>query len=204
MRKLVVKEWMTLDGVIDAESMDQWWAPYDSPERQAQIRERFQRSDTYLLGRVTYEMLYAGWSQLPDEAMGGVAGMMNHMRKYVVSSALARADWQNSSILRGDVVEEVIRLKQQPGQDIFIDGSATLVHALMATDLIDEYRFLVQPMLMGTGKRFFTDAVLSTRLQLVESKPLPLGVVALTYRPDRTGHDERREQVTGQGARAEL
>jgi dihydrofolate reductase len=185
MRKLVVKEWMTLDGVIDAGTMDQWWAPYDSPERQAQIIERFQRSDAYLLGRVTYELLFAGWSQLPDEAMGGIAGMMNHMRKYVVSSTLTRTDWQNSSIIGGDVVKAITRLKQQPGKDILIDGSATLIHSLMATDLIDEYRFLVQPMVMGSGKRFSTDEMPATRLKLVESHPLSLGVLALTYQPDR-------------------
>jgi dihydrofolate reductase len=185
MRKLVVKEWMTLDGVIDADTMDQWWAPYDSPERQAHIKEGYERSDTYLLGRVTYELLAPGWSDLPDEAMGGIAGLLNCMRKYVVSSTLARVDWQNSTIIRGDVVQETTRLKQQPGKDILIDGSPTLVHSLMATDLIDEYRFLVQPMMMGTGKRLFTDEVPTTRLKLIDTTPLSLGVVALTYQPDR-------------------
>jgi dihydrofolate reductase len=98
---------------------------------------------------------------------------------------LARADWQNSSIISGDVVEAITRLKQQPGKDILIDNSATLVRSLMATDLIDEYRLLVQPMMMGGGKRLFTEDLPSTRLQLVDAKPLSLGVVALTYQPDR-------------------
>jgi dihydrofolate reductase len=184
MRKLVVKEWMTLDGVIDAESMDQWWAPYDSPERRAHIKGSLERSDAYLLGRVTYEMLAPYWSALPDEAEGGVAGLLNHLQKYVVSSSLARVDWQPSSIIRGDVVEAITQLKQQPGKDILIDGSATLVRSLMATDLIDEYRLLVQPMMMGTGKRLFTDEMPSARLQLVDAKTLSLGVMALTYQPD--------------------
>jgi dihydrofolate reductase len=185
MRKLVVKEWMTLDGVIDAESMRQWFIPYDSPERRAHIKEGLERSDAYLLGRVTYEMLAPHWSQLPDEAEGGIAGPLNHLHKYVVSSSLARADWQNSSIISGDVVEAITRLKQQPGKDILIDNSATLIRSLMATDLIDEYRLLVQPMMMGGGKRLFTEDLPSTRLQLVDAKPLSLGVVALTYQPDR-------------------
>jgi dihydrofolate reductase len=86
--------------------------------------------------------------------------------------------------MSGDVVEEITRLKQQPGEDILIDGSATLVHSLMATDRIDEYRFLVQPMMMGTGKRFFKDELPPTRLTLVDTKPLSLGVVALTYQPN--------------------
>jgi dihydrofolate reductase len=184
MRKLVVKEWMTLDGVIDAESMDQWFIPYDSPERRAHIKEGLERSDAYLLGRVTYEMLAPHWSELPDEAEDGIAGLLNHLQKYVVSSSLARADWQRSSIIRDDVVGAIAQLKQQPGKDILIDGSATLVRSLMATDLIDEYRLLVQPMMIGTGKRLFTEELPSTRLKLVDAKPLSLGVMALIYQPE--------------------
>jgi dihydrofolate reductase len=121
---------------------------------------------------------------LPDEAEGGIAGLLNHLHEYVVSSTLARTDWQPASIIRDDVVEAITQLKQQPGKDILIDGSATLVRSLMATDLIDEYRLLVQPMMMGTGKRLFTAEMPSTRLKLVDAKPLSLGVVALTYQPD--------------------
>ena len=118
--------------------------------------------------------------------MDGVAGILNHIRKYVVSSTLAQADWENASIIRGGAIEAIARLKQQPGKDILIDGSATLVRSLMPADLIDEYRFLVLPIVMGTGKRLFTDEVPPTRLKLVESTPLRLGVVALTYQPDRS------------------
>ena len=184
MRKLVVKEWMTLDGVIDAESMDQWFFPYDSAERRAHIKEGLERSDAYLLGRVTYEMLAPYWSMLPDEAEDGIAGLLNHIPKYVVSSSLARADWQPSSIIRGDVGEAIRQLKEQPGKDILIDGSATLVRSLMAKNLIDEYRLLVQPMMIGTGKRLFTAELPSTRLKLVDSTLLSKGVVALSYQPD--------------------
>jgi dihydrofolate reductase len=129
-------------------------------------------------------MLAPYWSALPDEAEGGIAGLLNHLHKYVVSSSLARADWEPSSIIRDDVVGAISQLKQQPGKDILIDGSAMLVRSLMATDLIDEYHLLVQPMVMGTGKRLFTEELPSRRLKLVEATPLSLGVVALTYQPD--------------------
>ena len=126
--------------------------PYDSPERRAHIKEGLERSDAYLLGRVTYEMLAPYWSELPDEAEEGIAGLLNHLQKYVVSSSLARADWQPSSIIRGDVEETITQLKQQPGKDILIDGSATLVRSLMAKDLIDEYRLLVAAHDDGNGQ----------------------------------------------------
>ncbi len=185
MRQLVVKEWMTLDGVIDADTMDQWFIPYDSPQRRASIKDGLKRSDAYLLGRVTYEMLAPHWSELPDEAEDGIAGLLRHMQKYVVSSTLERADWQHSSILRGDAVQAITRLKQEPGKDILIDGSATLVRSLMATDLIDEYRFIVQPMVMARGKRLFTKEAPATKLKLVDTQLLSKGVLALTFQPER-------------------
>jgi dihydrofolate reductase len=107
------------------------------------------------------------------------------MKKYVVSTTLKTAPWRETTIITGNVVEEITRLKHQPGKDMIIDGSASLVHSLMGTDLIDEYRFLVQPILMGRGRRFFTDAMPPTKLRLVESKTLSLGVLALTYQPDK-------------------
>lgn len=185
MRKLVVKEWITLDGVIDADSMDQWWNPYDSVERQAYIKEGIMGCDGYLLGRITYEMLAPYWSRLGDNEMGGVAGKLNRVPKYVVSSTLKSAEWNNSTIIRGQVVEAITKLKQQQGREILIDGSATLVQSLMETDLIDEYRFLVQPVVMGTGKRFFIEGISTARLKLLETQALSLGVVALTYQPDK-------------------
>jgi dihydrofolate reductase len=183
MRKLVVKEWMTLDGVMDADTMDQWFVPYDTPERRSRIKEGYEQGDAYLLGRVTYEMLAPGWSGLPDEAVDGIAGVLHHMRKYVVSSTLKSANWKNSTIISGNVVDAVTRLKQEPGKDIVLDGSATLAHSLMEAGLIDEYRFLVQPHVMGTGLRFFSEQTPPTKLKLVNMQELSLGVVALTYQP---------------------
>jgi dihydrofolate reductase len=183
MRKIVVKEWMTLDGVFDAETMEQWWNPYDSAERQQYILEQYSRGDVYLLGRTTYEMLWPFWStQTNDEGPGRI---LNRMKKYVVSTTLSTAPWKESTIITGNVVEAITKLKQQPGKDIIIDGSASLVHSLMGTDLIDEYRFLVQPIVMGKGRRFFTDGIPQTKLRLVESKTLSYGVLALAYQPDK-------------------
>jgi dihydrofolate reductase len=184
MRKIIVKEWITLDGVFDADSMDQWWIPYDSVERQEQILEGIKGCDAYLLGRITYQMLAPYWSaQETDEQ--GPASWLNSVRKYVVSSTLKKAEWNNSTIIKENVIERITDLKKQPGKNILVDGSATLVQSLMQADLIDEYRFLVQPIVMGSGKRFFKQGMPPTRLKLVESQPIDMGVVALTYQTDR-------------------
>ena len=136
------------------------------------------------LRRTTYEMLWPGWST--QTTGDGPGPLLNRMQKYVVSTTLQTAPWKETTIIRGNVVEAIAKLKQQPGKDIIIDGSATLVHSLMGTDLIDEYRFLVLPFIMGRGRRFFSDGTPETKLRLVESKTLSLGVLALTYQPDRT------------------
>lgn len=182
MRKLVVSEWMTLNGVFDADTMDTWWIPYDSAERQEAITEGILACDVMLYGRLTYEMLAPYWSaQKTDEH--GPAAKLNSVRKYVVSSSLKKAEWQNSSILKGNIGEEIARLKQQPGGDVLITGSATLVRSLMGTDLIDEYRLLVQPILTGSGERFWKSEISLTKLQLVSTKTYPKGVIGLTYQP---------------------
>jgi len=184
MRKLWVKAWMTLDGVFDADTMDHWWPPADESagdeaRRMEYIVQEYSKGDVYLLGRTTYEMLWPGWStQTTDDGPGPI---LNRMKKYVVSTTLKTAPWKESTIIKGNVVEEITKLKQQPGKDIIIDGSASLVQSLMGTDLIDEYRFLVQPIIMGKGRRFFTDWMPQTKLRHVERKTLSLGVLALTY-----------------------
>src|SRR5690349_21498616 len=186
MRKLWVKAWLTLDGVFDADTMGHWWPPAaetaeDEARRIAYVMEEYAKGDSYLLGRTTYEMLWPGWST--QTTGDGPGPILNRMHKYVVSTTLETAPWQESTIIRSNVVEEITKLKQQPGKDIIIDGSATLVHSLMGTDLIDEYRFLVEPFIMGTGRRFFPDGTPPTKLKLVESKTLSSGTLALVYRP---------------------
>ena len=181
MRKLWVKAWITLDGVFDADTMDHWWQNTNSPERMQYIKEEYSKGDAYLLGRVTYEMLWPGWST--QTTGDGPGPILNRMHKYVVSNTLTTAPWKESTIISGNVVDEIAKLKQQPGKDIIIDGSGSLVQSLMGTGLIDEYRFLVQPYVMGRGRRFFPDGTPPTSLKLVESKTLSFGSLALVYQP---------------------
>ena len=180
MRKLVISEWITLDGVFDAELMAQWFMPYDSPSRQDIIKEGILSCDAILFGRKTYEMLAPYWSKLNNNEMG-VADKLNKVAKYVVSKTLQEAAWQNTTIISGDVIAEVKKLKEQAGREIQIEGSAELVQSLLAAGLIDELKFIVHPVIMGAGKRFFKDGKTPAGLQLVETKVLDKGVMVLTY-----------------------
>ncbi len=181
MRKLWVKAWITMDGVFDATTMDTWWQNSNSPERMAYIMEQYAQGDIYMMGRTTYEMLWPGWST--QTTGDGPGPLLNRMHKYVVSTTLTEAPWQESTIIRANVVEEIRKLKQQPGKDIIIDGSATLVHSLMGTGLIDEFRFLVEPFIMGRGRQFFPDGTPTTPLKLVDSQVIANGTLALVYQP---------------------
>lgn len=182
MRKLWVKAWITLDGVFDADTMGEWWQNTNNPERMDYIMEQYAQGDIYMMGRVTYEMLWPGWSQATTG--DGPGPLLNRMQKVVISTTLTDAPWKESTIIRDNVVEEIARLKQQDGKDIIIDGSATLVQSLQGTGLIDEYRFLVEPFIMGRGRRFFEDGTAMQKLRLIESKTLPSGTLALIYQPD--------------------
>lgn len=173
---------MSLDGVFDADTMPEWYTPFDSEERQNYIRDSILAADAILFGRTTYEMLAPYWSAQRNNEMG-VAAKLNSVPKFVVSSTLKKATWNNSTIIKEGVVEEITRLKDQPGQEIQIEGSATLVQSLMVANLIDEYRFLVHPIISGRGKRFFKDGMQTNGLKLVKSKELDLGVMLLCYQP---------------------
>jgi Dihydrofolate reductase len=183
MRKLIVSEWIALDGVFDSDTMDQWFHPFQSDERAAYIQEGVLASDIFLFGRVTYEMLAPFWSHAKNNEMG-IADKMNSMAKYVVSSAPLNVPWKNTTRIQGNIVEEITRLKQEPGQEIRLAGSATLVRSLGSAGLIDEYRFLVHPIVMGNGKRFFKEGMDTSRLKLVHTKTFSLGVMLLCYQPD--------------------
>jgi dihydrofolate reductase len=126
-------------------------------------------------------MLWPGWSK--QTTGDGPGPILNRMHKYVVSTTLTEAPWKESTIISRDIVDEVAKLKRQPGKDIIVDGSATLVQSLLRAGLIDEFRFLVQPFVMGTGRRFFPEGTPPTNLRLVESKALDFGSLALVYRP---------------------
>jgi len=180
MKKLIVKEWITLDGVFDASSMNVWNAPYHSDSRARCIIEDMLGADAFLYGRTTYEMLAPYWSALKNNEMG-VADKLNIAPKYVVSTTLKKADWNNSTIISRNVIEEVKKLKEQQGNYILLDGSATLAHGLMEAGLVDEYRFLVHPVIMGDGKRFFKENSPLNKLKLVRSEQLDLGVLQLIY-----------------------
>ena len=146
------------------------------------ILEQYSEGDSYMMGRTTYEMLWPGWSKDTTE----VGLILNRMHKVVISTTLREAPWKESTIIRDNVVAEIAKLKGQPGKDIIIDGSATLVQSLQGTGLIDEYRFLVEPFIMGSGRRFFAEGTAMSKLRLVESKTLTSGTLALIYQPDNT------------------
>jgi dihydrofolate reductase len=180
MRKIVVSESVTVDGVFDAETMGQWAYPYYSDERDAFVRETIFASDALLFGRATYDLQAYYWpSQKTDKY--GIADRKNAMSKYVVSTTLPKAEWNNTTIIKENVLEEIGRLKQQPGQNILVEGSATLVESLAQANLVDEYWLLVHPTIVGSGKHFFKSGTGMSKLKLVTSKTLSLGVVLLGY-----------------------
>jgi dihydrofolate reductase len=110
---------------------------------------------------------------------------MNSLPKYVVTSRPLQASWNNSTVIKENILDEIDQLKRQPGKDILIKGSATLIRALLSAGLIDELKFMVHPVIAGSGKRFFTEGMDMTKLNLVESKPISRGVVILTYQPTK-------------------
>lgn len=176
MRKVVVAEFMSLDGVVH-EPM--WSLPYWNDEIAKFKGEETAASDALLLGRVTYQGFAAAWPESEDEG----AAYFNSVRKYVVSTTLDRVEWNNSTLIKDNIVDEITRLKQQNGKDITVHGSVTLVQTLMQHDLVDCYRLLVYPLVLGSGKRLFENGS-RAKLKLVETKTFSSGVVALVYQPD--------------------
>ena len=181
MNKLSVMTWMSLDGVFDAELMAQWWAPYDSAERAALIQEAIGGADAFVFGRHTYEMLGAYWSAMKNNEMG-VADKLNGAPKYVASATLESGSWNNTTIVKNAVAQELAKLKQQVG-NLLVMGSAKLVQSLMGEGVVDEYRFLITPVIVGRGKRFLDGGTATNSLSLTSTKALPCGVLALQYQP---------------------
>ena len=178
MRKIVVSEFMSLDGVIEAP--DTWQFPFQTEEMGAITERQIRDTDAFLLGRVTYEIFAEYWpTQTHNEH--GVADKLNSAPKYVVSTTLQKADWNNSTQIKSNVIEEIRKLKQQPGSMIAIIGSATLVHSLLDAGLIDEIQVLVHPIVLGKGVRLFVDGGRRSPMKLADSKILPNGVVFLSY-----------------------
>jgi dihydrofolate reductase len=178
MRKVVVTEFISLDGVMEEPA---WTFPYWNGEIAKFKGEESSASDALLLGRVTYQGFAAAWPESKDEG----ADYFNSVRKYVVSKTLEEPlEWNNSTLIKDNVVEEITKLKQQDGKDIAVHGSATLVQTLVQHDLVDRYRLLAYPVIVGKGKRLFKEGTTAT-LKLLESQSFSSGVVALVYEPDR-------------------
>jgi len=168
---------MSLDGVV--ESPEKWSFPFWSDETQKFKFDELRATDALLLGRVTYEGFAAAWPGRKDP--DGFADRFNSMPKFVASRTLKKLDWSNSHLVNGDLATEVAKLKQQPGRDIVIHGSPTLIRSLLPHDLIDEFRLLVYPLVLGHGKRLFDEAS-QAKLNLAESEAFSKGVVKLVYR----------------------
>ena len=178
MRKVVVTEFMSLDGIMEE---PRWTFKYWNDEIAKFKGEESSASDALLLGRVTYLGFAAAWPQSKDEG----AHYFNSVRKYVVSRTLEEPlEWNNSTLIKDDIVEQITNLKQQNGKDIAVHGSATLVQTLMQHDLVDRYRLLVYPVVVGKGKRLFREGIPAT-LRLLQSQSFSSGVVALVYEPER-------------------
>jgi dihydrofolate reductase len=182
MRKVIVTEFMTLDGVI-AEPHT-WSFPFWNDDIRKFKKDELFASDALLLGRVTYEGFAAAWPSRTDEE--GFADRINSLPKYVVSTTLEKAEWNNSTIIKENIAEEVSRLKQQPGQDILVYGSPTLVQSLLQHDLIDQYQLMIFPIIVGSGKRLFSDESEKKVLRLAETKAFSSGVVVLSYEPGQS------------------
>jgi len=195
MRKVTVSEFVSLDGVMQApggvdEDTDGgfahggWTGPYWHDDIGAQIFQAMSDCDTLLVGRKTWQGHAAAFEPMPaDDPFG-------NMRKVVVSTTLKSASaWRNSSIISQNVVDEIRKLKEQPGKDIYVDGSSVLVHTLVQADLVDEYSLLVFPLVLGSGKQVFPDGFRAD-LKLIETKSFPTGVVLMRYQPAKADHKQ--------------
>ncbi|HJX26677.1 MAG TPA: dihydrofolate reductase family protein [Thermoanaerobaculia bacterium] len=180
--RLIITENITLDGVIEATGG--WFDPEggdsDSSDLLAELQTMMRSEDGLLLGRVTFESFRGYWPKQADDRTG-ITDHLNRVPKYVVSSTLGDPEWENTTVLSKDPIVEVRALKEKPGRDLGVTGSIKLCHALITADLVDEYRLFVYPVVLGEGRRLFSDGV-SSKLSLVEAKSFRSGVTLLTYR----------------------
>jgi dihydrofolate reductase len=182
-RKLIVSEFVSLDGVMEAPGGEAghphtgWVFDFMSPEQERYKLQEVLDSEALLLGRVTYEGFSAAW----PERRGDFADKMNSMPKYVASTTLENPGWSNTSVLEGDAAEAVAKLKEGDGGPILVAGSCSLVHALLGRGLIDELRLMVFPVALGGGKRVFPARPEKTVLRLTDTEAFPSGVVVHSY-----------------------
>lgn len=177
--RLVATEYLTLNGIF--EEPGHWSGPFFNDEAAGFKFAELQGSDALLLGRKTYEGFAAAWPTM--EGTGEFGVKMNTMDKYVVSSTLDKAEWSGSKLITGDVLDEVRKLREQPGQDLLLAGSRELFTALQAANLIDLYRFMVHPIVLGEGRQLFTDGIEQRTLELTHSATFSTGIVILEYQP---------------------
>lgn len=187
MRKLISGLFISLDGVT--ESPEQWQFDHFDDDMMAALKSHIAAEDAILLGRVTYQEWAPYWPTSTDEPY---ASHINNTPKYVVSTTLDKVEWgqrDNITLIKGNLAEEIARLKQQPGKNIGVSGSPTLVHSLLQSDLLDELTLMVHPVVVGRGKHLFRDGGDLKKLTLVDTKTTSTGVVFLTYQPRRNSND---------------
>ncbi|HEV8561318.1 MAG TPA: dihydrofolate reductase family protein [Actinophytocola sp.] len=189
MGKLVVSQFITVDGIVeDPGGSEQftrggWAFQFERGEDGDRFKlDELMASEALLLGRVTFEAFAAAWPERTDEF--GFAEKFNGMPKYVVSSTLTDPAWNNSTVISGNIAEEITHLKRQTTGDVLVNGSVQLVQELAEHDLVDEYRLMVFPIMLGAGKRLFGDTSHTAPLRLVDARPVgPDGVAIITYQP---------------------
>jgi dihydrofolate reductase len=188
MRKIITTTWISLDGFIAGPNQEMDWIMVEQ-EMGKYEGEVVNAADTLLLGRVTYQSFAGSWPHVPDNPNvspeeKAYANRLNEMRKIVFSRTLSDVEWNNSTLLKEVVPEEITQLKQQPGGDMLIYGSASLVQILTNHGLIDEYQVLLHPVVLGGGKPLFTNIQQRQKLKLVNSRNFPSGVIGLYYQPE--------------------
>jgi dihydrofolate reductase len=194
MRKIIVNEWMTLDGVVQAPGEPDedktggfehggWHMPYFDDLSRGWVVENLTAAGGFLLGRRTYESFAGHWPNAPEEEQI-LARPLNTLPKYVASTTLTGPlAWQNSTVLQGDLAETVAALKQEKGENLYVLGSTVLVQTLIEHDLVDEFRVMIDPLVVGGGKRIFRDARALRPLQLLDSQVTSTGAIIATYAP---------------------
>jgi dihydrofolate reductase len=192
MTRLVVSEFMTLDGVMEAPGFDEHrdgknaWSLQSATEDQQRFKvDELFAAGAILLGRVTYQIWAAFWPDAPKDE--GFADRINDLQKYVVSTTLREPAWNHTTVIRGDLAREVAALKQRTDGDVLVYGSADLVDSLMELDLVEELRIMLFPIVLGSGKRLFRDERDISHLRLVGTRAFASGVVLLTYEPSAEG-----------------
>jgi dihydrofolate reductase len=182
MRKVIASPFTSLDGFMSGPKGEiEWNVPYFDEEMAGVVEEQLEDVGALLFGRVTYQWFAQYWPTAGQQDDPGHADKMNALPKIVFSKTLDKAEWNNSRIIRDNVVEEIAGLKQQEGKDLVIDGSPTLIHSFTSLGLIDEFRIRLHPVVLGSGVPLFKE---QTNLKLLEARPLRSGVVILRYQPE--------------------